>query len=60
MFLFKWQTLFRISDAGISVLFLFLAKFISLILTFRNKTMEELTSMLPRSTPATKKLLGLH
>ena len=33
MFLLKWQTLFKVSDAGMSVLFLFITVFLSFMIS---------------------------
>ena len=34
MFLFTWQSMFRVSDAGMNILFLFIAVILSLIVSF--------------------------
>lgn len=59
MFLFTWQTLFRISDAGIGVLFMFIAMLLGLLATGLNvKILNEFINLLPRNVVAAKKFIG--
>ncbi len=51
MFLLKWQTLFKVSDNGVSVLFSFLAKFFTLLIAVcvvKSKDVEKIVSLLPQ------------
>ena len=60
MFLFMWQTLFRVSDAGMSALFVYLAMLLVLVLsTIENPDIQAFIQMLPRSCLAAKKLIGI-
>ena len=61
MFLLKWQTLFKVSDNGVSVLFLFLAKFFALLISVFvvSKDAEKIVTELPKNVAEAKKLLGL-
>ena len=60
MFLFMWQTLFRVSDAGMSLLFVYLAMLLVLVLsTVENPDVQDFIQILPRSCLAAKKLIGI-
>ena len=59
MFLFLWQTTFRLSDVGITVLLGFVATFVLLLArTFGLQALKEFASHLPRTVHAARKLLG--
>ena len=56
MFLLLWQSLFKVSDSGMSVLF---ALLFSLILTLiPSPNLQSLVSLLPKNTAAAKKIKG--
>ena len=59
VFMLKWQTLFRVSDAGMSVLFLFITVLISfLISSLHINGLQEFSQLLPRNAIAARKLIG--
>ena len=59
MFLFTWQSMFRVSDAGMNILFLFIAVILSLIVSFLPvENLERFIQLLPKNTAAAKKLIG--
>jgi hypothetical protein len=60
MFLFTWQTLFRVSDAGMGVLFMFIAVLFALLASALHiETLNNFVSLLPRRVAAAKKLLDM-
>ena len=60
MFLFMWQTLFRVSDAGMSAPFVYLAMLLALVLSnVENPDVQAFIQMLARSCLAAKKLSGI-
>ena len=59
MFLFTWQSMFRVSDAGMNILFLFIAVILSLIVSsLPVENLERFIQLLPKNTAAAKKLIG--
>lgn len=59
MFLFTWQTLFRISDTGMGVLFVFIAVLLGLLASGLNiSTLNDFIQLLPRNVAAAKKFIG--
>ena len=59
MLLFTWQTIFRISDTGMGVLFLFFATFLGLLVTmFGLSQMSEFVKHLPKTILQARKLVG--
>ena len=59
MFLFSWQSLFRVSDSGINVLLLFIAMFVSLVASsFGITSLDDFIKLLPSSVTAAKKFIG--
>ena len=58
MFLFMWQTLFRVLDTGMNILLLFLAKFFSLIAAVTKLNVGGFIDQLPQTTTAARKLIG--
>jgi hypothetical protein len=59
MFLFTWQRIFRISDTGMGVLFLFFAAFLGLLVTiFGLNQMSEFVKHLPRTISQARKFVG--
>ena len=56
MFLFMWQTLFRVSDTGMNILLLFFAKFFSLITVVAN--IKGFLDQLPQTIISARKLIG--
>ena len=55
MFLFMWQTLFRISDTGMNIILLFIAKFYSLVGRVQN-----FIDQLPPNIAAARKSAGIN
>ena len=55
MFLLMWQTLFRISDTGMNILLLFIAKFYSLVARVQN-----FIDQLPPNIAAARKSAGIN
>ncbi len=59
MFLFLWQTTFRLSDVGVTVLLAFLSTFVLLLArTFGLQALKDFASQLPTAVYAARKLLG--
>ena len=59
MFLFTWQTLFRVSDTGMGVMFVFIAVLLGLLVSRLNiTTLSDFVELLPRSVTAAKKFIG--
>ena len=59
VFLFMWQTVFRVSDVGIGVLLAFVALFVVLLgKTFGLESLKSLGSSLPKSVYSARKLLS--
>ena len=59
MFLLLWQSMFKLSDSGMTVLFLYLSMILSLVLAPVNiEGIQEFIDMVPKSTSAAKKLIG--
>ena len=60
MFLLSWQALFRISDNGMNVLFLFIHTLITLLYSkLHVKQLENLVHLLLRNMYSAKKLLEM-
>ncbi len=57
MFLLTWQSLFKVSDSGLNVLFLFLAMFLSLVISAIAK-LQNLVKVLPRTIAKQKRWLA--
>ena len=58
-FLFLWQSLFRLSDAAISLMLMFMAKFLSYIgLCFGIEALQKLSEVFPSTLYHAKKCLG--
>ena len=55
MFLFMWQALFSVSDAGMNILLVFFAKFFSLI---SEVTKLNTIDQLPQTVTAARRLIG--
>ena len=61
MFLFLWQTTFKVSDVGLSVLLKFLSMFLSLIATvLRLESLKAFATSLPTSVAGGKKVIGTN
>ena len=61
MFLLTWQSLFKVSDSGMNVLFLFLAMFLSLVISaIPNAKLQNLVKVLPRTIARAKKMVGFN
>lgn len=61
MFLLTWQSLFKVSDSGMNILFLFLAMFLSLIISaIPCAKLQNFVKVLPRNITAAKKMVGLN
>ena len=61
MFLFLWQSLFRVSDTAIQILLNFFASFLILLAQLLHlDKLKNLALKLPRTMYMTKKLLGTH
>ena len=59
MFLFTWQTLFRVSDVGINVLLSFIATFLTLLVSvFGLRPLQEFVQHLPRTVRIARRYLG--
>ena len=59
MFLFSWQSLFRVSNTAMAVLFSFFAVVLHLVLKLTlSKKLKSFAESLPRSIAAAKKLIG--
>ena len=59
MFLFTWQRIFRISDTGMGVLFLFFATFIGLLVSlFGLNHISEFVKHLPKTVLQARKFVG--
>lgn len=61
MFLFTWQSLFRVSDAGMGVLFMFFATFLGLLASgLHINALNELIALLPQMFFPLGDLLGTN
>ena len=61
MFIFMWQTLFRVSDAGIEILLLFISTFFSLLAqVFTSDKLVAFARKLPKTIYRAKKLIGAN
>ena len=59
MFLLSWQTLFRVSDTGMNVLFMFIATFLSFVSSKLDiAQLNDFIRLLPQNTSSAKKLIG--
>ena len=59
MFLFTWQRLFRISDTGIGVLFLFVATLFTVLVTrFGLDCLNEFVTQLPKNITQARNYVG--
>ena len=59
MFLFTWQSLFRVLDAGINVLLLFVVKLLHLLVSgFGVNNMNYFMDLFPRNVVAARKFIG--
>ena len=59
MFLLLWQSLCRVSDSGMNILFLFLAMFLSLVLAaVPSNKIQNFVNLLPRTVSAAKRVIG--
>ena len=59
MFLFLWQSLFRVSDSAMNVLFIFFAMFLSLFLAaVPSNEIRNFVNSLPRTIAAAKRVIG--
>lgn len=57
MFLFTWQTLFKVSDVGMNVLFAFISRFLNLLVVmFRLTSAMKIVKYLPGSIYAARKI----
>ena len=58
-FLFLWQSLFRLSDAAISLMLMFMAKFLYYVGScFGVEALQKLSEVFPRTLYRAKKCLG--
>ena len=59
MFLFTWQTFFRLSDSGLNVLLAFIAMFITLLVkVFALNSIKALSDQIPRTVQSGRSFLG--
>lgn len=59
MFLFTWQSLFRVSDAGMNVLLLFMTSFFSLLVSsFGIKCLDNFVQLWPRNVSSARRFIG--
>ena len=59
MFLFTWQSMFRVSDAGMNVLLLFISIFFGLLVsTLGLRCLTDFINLLPQSVSSARKLIG--
>jgi hypothetical protein len=59
MLLFTWQTLFRVSDVGMNVLFAFIARFLNLLIAmFQLTALRKTVQYLPGNIYAARKFIG--
>lgn len=59
MFLFTWQSLFKVSDVGMNVLLSFIAVFLLLLVTtFRLQPLQDFVRQLPRTVRKARTFLG--
>ena len=59
MFIFMWPSLFRVSDNGIGMLFLFMATFFKILAKFfQTDVFDQFANTLPKTLHLPKKILG--
>lgn len=59
MFIFTWQSLFRVSDSGMNVLLLFFAMLFGLLVSSLGiKNLDDFIQLLPRNITAARKVVG--
>ncbi len=59
MFIFMWQSTFKLSDAGTNVLFTIIASFLLLLATkVASQALKDFCGVLPRNIPSARKIVG--